>query len=147
MYWKKTVMLDNFASTNQFVLGLVFIILPLDATRICMNWKPSSSPPLQNVWQQKIIWFIHMRKGPNKVGYIGLLQLLSDGSKLFWRHYLISLDRTTLKTATYRFCVCQIRGSEWAVLEDYHRWRRRDFHSHHLGTSQCTLLVADSWQC
>lgn len=91
-------MLGNFASTNQFVLRLVFIIVPLDATRICMNWKPFSSLPLQNVWPQKIIGFIHMHNGPNKVGYIGLLQLLSDGSKLFWRHYLISLDRTTLKT-------------------------------------------------
>lgn len=46
--------------------------------------------------ERKIIGFIHNRKGPNKVGYLGLLQPFRDGIKLFIKEQVYIINSNFL---------------------------------------------------
>lgn len=46
--------------------------------------------------ERKIIGFAHNRKGPNKVGYIGILQPFRDGAKLFLKEQVFIINSNYL---------------------------------------------------
>nr|QZZ18285.1 NADH dehydrogenase subunit 1 [Empoasca serrata] len=46
--------------------------------------------------ERKIMGFAHNRKGPNKVGYLGILQPFSDGAKLFLKEQVFIMNSNYL---------------------------------------------------
>nr|WHU31851.1 NADH dehydrogenase subunit 1 [Aeschrocoris tuberculatus] len=56
---------------------LLVYILMLICVLICVSFV--------TLMERKILGYIQLRKGPNKVGFIGILQPFSDGIKLFFK--------------------------------------------------------------
>lgn len=57
----------------SFFLSVVFILLGMAFFTLC---------------ERKLLGYIHLRKGPNKVGYLGLVQPFADAGKLFLKERL-----------------------------------------------------------
>lgn len=57
------------------------LILPGICALIAVGWYTTV--------ERKVLGYIINRKGPNKVGYIGIMQPISDGVKLFTKEVII----------------------------------------------------------
>nr|YP_010580145.1 NADH dehydrogenase subunit 1 [Trichogramma pretiosum]UZS90446.1 NADH dehydrogenase subunit 1 [Trichogramma pretiosum] len=64
---------------HSFIISLIMIIMVL------------VSVAFLTLLERKILSYIHIRKGPNKVGFMGLLQPFSDAIKLFTKEFYFLL--------------------------------------------------------
>jgi NADH-quinone oxidoreductase subunit H len=82
-------LLLNFTSQGQTLLGsawpvawnvlkILGVVVPL---MLCVAYL--------TLWERKLIAWIQVRKGPNRVGYFGLLQPIADAVKLIFKEIII----------------------------------------------------------
>nr|WAK83077.1 NADH dehydrogenase subunit 1 [Janus sp. 1 GYN-2022e] len=68
----------------EFMIVLIVFIILMVNVLICVAFL--------TLYERKILGYIQMRKGPNKVGVIGVVQAFSDAIKLFSKECLIGYN-------------------------------------------------------
>lgn len=87
------------------ILKIVVIIVPLLLGVAYLTWV-----------ERKVIGYMQVRIGPNRVGYYGLLQPLSDGLKLFMKETIIP-SAASKKIFLYAPVLCIAPAlAAWAVV-------------------------------
>ena len=62
-------------------MNVVNFVLPALCALVAVGWYTTV--------ERKVLGYIINRKGPNKVGYMGIMQPMSDGVKLFTKEVVV----------------------------------------------------------
>ncbi|WP_369409850.1 NADH-quinone oxidoreductase subunit H [Wolbachia endosymbiont of Corcyra cephalonica] len=67
--------------------------------------------------ERKILGYIQLRKGPNKVLYIGLIQPVIDGIKLFMKEFGVILTSSKLMFNFFPFLLFYLMICMWYIFK------------------------------
>src|SRR5512134_1225172 len=71
----------------ELVTSLVFIVAILVPLMLCVAYL--------TLWERKLIGWMQIRIGPNRVGPLGLLQPIADGVKLLFKEVIVPTNAST----------------------------------------------------
>ena len=72
-------------------INLAFIVAIVAPLMLCVAYL--------TLWERKLIGWIQIRIGPNRVGPFGLLQPIADGVKLMFKEIILPANASKGKTA------------------------------------------------
>ena len=109
-------MLTQITTAGQSLLGgawpvvwnfvkIVLVVIPL---LMCVAYLP--------YWERKMIGFMHIRVGPNRVGPKGLLQPIADALKLMFKEIIVPREASTVLYVLAPVMTIVPAMAAWAVI-------------------------------
>ena len=114
LFWLKQCGILIFENSEFFQFFLVFITLLVTSllALVCILIYVA----FITLYERKILGGIQKRKGPNVVGFLGLLQAISDGVKLFLKETLIPARSNTFLFIISPLIVFTLSLAGWALI-------------------------------
>ena len=108
--------IDTLDSQGEALLGgawpvvwnLVKIILVVAPLMVCVAYL--------TLWERKMIGFMHLRIGPNRVGPLGLLQPVADGLKLLLKEIILPTQASRILYVLAPVMTIMPALAAWAVI-------------------------------
>ncbi|MDH4172601.1 MAG: NADH-quinone oxidoreductase subunit NuoH [Betaproteobacteria bacterium] len=94
-----------FVDTAWNLAGIVAIVAPLFVAVAYLT-----------LWERKLIGWIQIRIGPNRVGPLGLLQPIADGLKLLFKEIIVPTNASTALFVVAPIMMLMPAMAAWAVI-------------------------------
>ncbi len=99
---------DVFGGAWPVVWNLVKIILVVAPLMLCVAYL--------TYWERKMIGFMHLRIGPNRVGWKGLMQPIADGVKLIFKEIIVPSQASPVLYVLGPILTIMPAMAAWAVI-------------------------------
>ncbi|MBI3371812.1 MAG: NADH-quinone oxidoreductase subunit NuoH [Betaproteobacteria bacterium] len=95
-------------ATYELVTSLFFIVVIVAPLFLCIAYL--------TLWERKLIGWMQIRLGPNRVGPLGLLQPIADGVKLLFKEIIVPTQASTQLFFVAPVMVLMPALAAWAVI-------------------------------